>query len=468
MNTDSSIEEMDLNNLTAISPIDGRYAAKTEALRPVFSEYGLIHKRLLVEIRWLQALSRRPDIAELPELSRAADRILEEIVANFSPADAERVKEIEKTTNHDVKAVEYFIREKIKDNEELCSLSGFIHFACTSEDINNLSHGLMLTQARERHLCPDLDKLIAALCHLAERFALQPMLSRTHGQPATPTTLGKELAVFAHRLRRQLARFREVAILGKMNGAVGNFNAHLIAYPGVDWVEFSESFVESLGLIPNPHTTQIESHDYMAEYFHALSRINTVLVDFCRDVWGYVAIGYFQQKALAGEVGSSTMPHKVNPIDFENAEGNLGLANALLIFLAEKLPVSRWQRDLTDSTSIRNMGTAIAHCIIAYQACLQGMNKLEANTEWINRDLENNFEVLAEAIQTVMRRHGIQGSYEKLKELTRGQQVTRDSLREFISALDIPAQAKDALLNLSPADYTGNAVEQTRQIISQK
>ena len=457
---------MELSHLTAISPIDGRYGPKTAALRNVFSEYGLFHRRVRVEIRWLRALAKHPDITGLPELSRAANLELEAIIRDFSAADAGRIKEIEKTTNHDVKAVEYFIREKIRDNDELRSVSEFIHFACTSEDINNLSQGLMLSEAREQHLCTDLDRIIAALCRLAERWAAQPMLSRTHGQPASPTTLGKELAVFVHRLRRQLDRFNEVDISGKMNGAVGNFNAHRVAYPDVDWMEFSRSFVETLGLTPNPYTTQVESHDYMAEYFHALIHINTILVDLCRDIWGYIALDYFQLNPVEGETGSSTMPHKVNPIDFENAEGNLGVANALLTFLAEKLPVSRWQRDLTDSTVIRNMGTAIAHCIIAYQSCLKGLNKLEANTERINADLENNPEVLAEAIQTVMRRHGIEESYEKLKELTRGQRVTPALLQKFIAGLDLPTQAKESLSNLSPGDYIGNAIEQTKQIIS--
>ncbi len=365
-----------------------------------------------------------------------------------------------------MKAVEYFIREKIRDNDELRPISEFIHFACTSEDINNLSQGLMLAQAREQHLCPELSLLLDTLGNLAARWAAQPMLSRTHGQPASPTTLGKELAVFIHRLRRQLDRFRQVEILGKMNGAVGNFNAHSIACPDVDWMGFSRVFVESLGLIHNPHTTQVEPQDYKAEYFQALVRINTILTDLCRDIWGYIALDYFRLKPVAGETGSSTMPHKVNPIDFENAEGNLGVANALLSYLAEKLPVSRWQRDLTDSTVNRNAGTAIAHCIIAYRSCLKGLDKLEANKERLNADLENNPEVLAEAIQTVMRRHGVENSYEKLKELTRGQRITLASLRKFIAGLDLPEKDKAALSELSPEDYIGNADEQTRQIIS--
>ena len=458
---------MELNHLTAISPIDGRYGHRTAPLRAIFSEYGLFHRRTLVEIRWLQALAKHPDIAGLSELSPEANRELEAIIRDFSAADAARIKEIEQTTNHDVKAVEYFIREKIRDNDELRSASEHIHFACTSEDINNLSQGLMLAEAREQHLCTDLDKLINGLRQLAQRWAAQSMLARTHGQAASPTTLGKELAIFVHRLRRQLDRFNKIDISGKMNGAVGNFNAHLVAYPDVDWMECSRMFVTDLGLSHNPHTTQIESHDYMAEYFHALGRINTILVDLCRDIWAYIALDYFKLKPVAGETGSSTMPHKVNPIDFENAEGNLGVANALLTFLAEKLPVSRWQRDLTDSTTIRNMGAAIAHCLIAYQSCLKGLNKLEANTKRINADLENNPEVLAEAIQTVMRRHGIEEPYEKLKELTRGQRVTLAILQEFIAGLDIPEQDKAALAKLSPKDYIGNAVQQTEQIISE-
>ena len=458
---------MELNHLTAISPIDGRYGPRTAALRAVFSEFGLFYRRVQVEIHWLQALAKHPDITGLSEFSPEADAELEAIIRDFSTADAGRIKEIEKTTNHDVKAVEYFIRDKIRENEELHSASGFIHFACTSEDINNLSQGLMLAQAREQHLYADLDKLTETLCRMAQRWAAQPMLARTHGQPASPTTLGKELAVFAHRLRRQHTLFKQVEILGKMNGAVGNFNAHLVAYPEVDWMEFSRAFVEEgLGLKHNPHTTQIEPHDYMAEYFQALSRINTILVDLCRDIWGYIALDYFQLKPVEGEVGSSTMPHKVNPIDFENAEGNLGVADALFTFLAEKLPVSRWQRDLTDSTVIRNVGTAIAHCIIAYQSCLKGLKKLEADTERINADLEENPEVLAEAIQTVMRRHGIKEPYEKLKELTRGQRVTLAILQKFIDGLDLPAQDKAVLSELTPGDYIGNAIQQTEQIIS--
>ena len=457
---------MELSHLTAISPIDGRYGSRTAELRNLFSEYGLFHKRLEVEIRWLQALANHPAVTGPDGLSPAAVQALDAIIRDFSQGDAARIKQLEKTTNHDVKAVEYFIREKISGDDELRSLSEFIHFACTSEDINNLSQGLQLAEAREKHLCAALSSLLDELSDLAQRWAAQPMLSRTHGQPASPTTLGKELAVFVHRLQRQLDLFRQVEILGKMNGAVGNFNAHLVACPGVDWMEFSRNFVESLGLSHNPHTTQVEAHDYQAEYFQALGRINTILVDLCRDTWGYIALDYFRLKAVAGETGSSTMPHKVNPIDFENAEGNLGVANALLGFLAEKLPVSRWQRDLTDSTVNRNTGSAIAHCLIAYQSCLKGLGKLEANADRINADLDDNPEVLAEAIQTAMRRHGIEGSYEQLRELTRGQRLDREALRKFSAGLDLPADVKATLSDLAPRDYIGNAVEQTGQIVA--
>ena len=457
---------MELTPLSAVSPVDGRYGSKTTELRACFSEYGLFHKRVQVEIRWLQWLAKTLAITGLPNLTPAAEQELNAITRDFSETDAGRIKQLEKTTNHDVKAVEYFIREKISDNDALRSHIPFVHFACTSEDINNLSQGLMLKTAREEHLCPVLEAILDTLCAPAERWAALPMLARTHGQPASPTTLGKELALFVHRLQRQLERFRQVEILGKMNGAVGNFNAHRVACPDVDWMEQSRRFVESLGLKHNPHTAQIEPHDYKAEYFHALSRINTILLDLCCDLWGYIALDYFHLKPVAGEVGSSTMPHKVNPIDFENAEGNLGVANALLGFLAEKLPVSRWQRDLTDSTVTRNVGTAVAHCVIAYQSCLKGLGKLEANMERLRTDLDDNPEVLAEAVQTVMRRGGVEDSYERLKELTRGQRITLASLRQFINTLDLPAQDKAALSALEPADYTGNAAEQTAQIIA--
>ena len=457
---------MELNNLTAISPIDGRYGSKTRALREIFSEYGLIYRRVLVEIRWLQALSYHPGIKELPEFSDAARDELEGIINGFSLTDAERIKQIEKTTNHDVKAVEYYIKEKLSGHAELISASEFIHFACTSEDINNLSHALMLLHGREHHICKGLEALIASLQDLAERFISQPMLSRTHGQAASPTTLGKEIAIFIHRLHSQLRHFQQIAILGKFNGAVGNYNAHLAAYPDVDWPALSRSFIEAIGLTANLHSTQIESHDYMAEYFHGLHRINTILIDFCRDIWGYIAMGYFGQKLLEGEVGSSTMPHKVNPIDFENAEGNLGVANSLLSFLADKLPISRWQRDLSDSTSLRNMGTAIAHTLIAWQSICKGMDKLEVNADRINADLNSAWEVLTEAVQTVMRRHGIAAPYEKLKTLSRGRTLTRQELHDFICSLALPEAAKQALLALTPRNYTGNAEEQAREIIT--
>lgn len=458
---------MELTPVTALSPVDGRYGERTAELRGIFSEFGLFQRRLAVEIRWLQALAAHPDIAEAPPLGPQASAALEKIVSGFSPADAQRIKELEKTTNHDVKAMEYFLREKMAPHNELRRYAGFVHFACTSEDVNNLAHALMLKEAREQRLAPALEEICAALAAAAQQYAAQPMLGRTHGQPASPTTLGKELAVFIHRLRRQVRCFRAVPILGKMNGATGNFNAHLVAYPAVDWPALSQSFVQSLGLTHNPHTTQIESHDCMAEYFHALVRINAILLDLCRDAWGYIALDYFQQQAVAGETGSSTMPHKINPIDFENAEGNLGTANALLAFLAEKLPVSRWQRDLSDSTALRNMGTALAHCLVACRSCLRGLRRLEANPERINADLDDNPQVLAEALQTVMRRHGIDDAYEQLKELTRGQRLTRERLRQFIAGLGLPEPVKEALGRLAPRDYTGNAAEQAAQIISQ-
>ena len=456
---------MELTALTAISPIDGRYADKTADLRPIFSEYGLIHHRVLVEVRWLQALARHPGISEVPPLSLHATRILDGLVEKFCPADAQRVKNIERTTNHDVKAVEYLLKEKIAGNAELEAVGEFIHFACTSEDINNLAYALMLRAARTQALLPQLDELIDAIIRLAHRYADQPMLARTHGQPASPTTLGKEMANVAYRLKRQRAQLAATPLLGKINGAVGNYNAHLAAYPEVDWEALARGFVtEDLGLDWNPYTTQIEPHDYMAEFFHATLRANTVLLDFCRDVWGYIAIGYFRQKTVAGEVGSSTMPHKVNPIDFENAEGNLGVANALLDHLATKLPVSRWQRDLTDSTVLRTLGVGLAHSLVAYQSCLKGIGKLEENAVALNADLDDNWEVLAEPIQTVMRRYGIERPYEQLKALTRGQRVDQETLRAFIADLAIPDEAKQRLLALTPAGYVGNAGAQARQI----
>ena len=442
--------------LTAISPIDGRYGSKVEAFRPIFSEYGLIRYRVEVEVRWLQALAKHPQITEVPELSDNATQCLNNIVSHFSEDDAQRIKDIERTTNHDVKAVEYFLKEKIADNAELNKINEFIHFACTSEDINNLSYALMLKQGRET-LLPQITECIAAIKKVALETASQPMMSRTHGQTASPTTTGKEFANVVARLLRQKEQLESVEILGKINGAVGNYNAHSIAYPEVDWERFAKDFVESLGLFWNAYTIQIEPHDYIAEYFHALSRFNTILIDFNRDIWGYISLGYFKQKTIAGEVGSSTMPHKVNPIDFENSEGNLGMANAIFSFLSEKLPVSRWQRDLTDSTVLRNIGVGIAHTSIAIQSSLKGISKLQLNADAIEADLNDNWEVLAEPIQTVMRRYGIEKPYEKLKELTRGNRITPDDLAVFIKKLEIPADAKTALLELTPRNYTGYA-----------
>lgn len=455
---------MELTALTAISPIDGRYADKTADLRPIFSEYGLIRHRVLVEIRWLQALARHPGITEVPALSEHARRILDGLFEHFTLADAQRVKNIERTTNHDVKAVEYLLKEKIAGNAELEAVSEFIHFACTSEDINNLAYALMLREARTQALLPMFDEIGDAMTRLAHQYADLPMLARTHGQPASPTTLGKEMANVARRLKRQRDQLAAVALLGKINGAVGNYNAHLAAYPELDWEDHARRFVtEDLGLDWNPYTIQIEPHDYMAEFFHAVMRANTVLLDFCRDLWSYIAIGYFRQKTVAGEIGSSTMPHKVNPIDFENAEGNLGVANALLDHLAAKLPVSRWQRDLTDSTVLRALGVGLAHSLVAYQSCLKGIGKLEVDAAALQADLDGNWEVLAEPIQTVMRRYGIEQPYEKLKALTRGQRVTRETLQAFVATLELPDAVKEQLLALTPASYTGNAVSQARR-----
>ena len=455
---------MELTALTAISPIDGRYAEKTLTLRPLFSEYGLIRHRLLVEVRWLQALARCPAIPEVPPLSEHAAHILENVVADFSPADAQRVKNLERTINHDVKAVEYFLKEKISGNAELEAVREFIHFGCTSEDINNLAYALILREARNQALLPLLDELLDSLRRLAGHYAAQPMLARTHGQPASPTTVGKEFANVAYRLRRQHQQLLAVPLLGKCNGAVGNYNAHLFAYPSVDWEALVREFVsQDLGLEWNPYTTQIEPHDYMAELFDALARSNTVLLDFCRDLWGYIAIGYFKQKVVAGEVGSSTMPHKVNPIDFENAEGNLGLANALLQHLAAKLPVSRWQRDLTDSTVLRSIGTAFAYSLIAYQSCLKGLAKLEVDTGRLQTDLDRHWEILAEPIQTLLRRYGVDQPYERLKALTRGQQISQAALQAFVQQLELPAAVRQRLLELTPAAYLGNAAEQARR-----
>ncbi|HHO69685.1 MAG TPA: adenylosuccinate lyase [Gammaproteobacteria bacterium] len=455
---------MELSPLTAISPVDGRYGSKTESLRPIFSEYGLIRHRVLVEVRWLQALAAHPGIPEVPAFSEHAERLLDDIVEKFSEQDAQRVKNIERTTNHDVKAVEYFLKEKIAGNAELEAVSEFIHFACTSEDINNLAYALMLREARAQSLLTLADDVIAELAGMAHRYAGQPLLARTHGQPASPTTVGKELANVVHRLKRQREQIAAVPMLGKINGAVGNYNAHLVAYPQVDWPAFAESFVTGLGLEWNPYTTQIEPHDYMAELFDASSRFNTILIDLCRDIWGYISVGYFKQRTVAGEVGSSTMPHKVNPIDFENAEGNLGLANALFGHLSAKLPVSRWQRDLSDSTVLRNLGVAFAHTLIACESLLKGLGKLEVDAERIAADLDATWEVLAEAIQTVMRRYGIEKPYEKLKDLTRGQAIDAAALEAFVDGLELPEEAKQALRKLTPAAYTGNAAEQARAI----
>ncbi|MEW5756519.1 MAG: adenylosuccinate lyase [Pseudomonadota bacterium] len=455
---------MKLNELTAISPIDGRYGNKTTDLRPIFSEYGLIRHRVLVEVRWLQHLAKIAAIPEVPRFSEHATNLLNAIVDNFSVEDAQRVKNIEKVTNHDVKAVEYFLKEKIAGNAELEAVSEFIHFACTSEDINNLSYALMLREGRNQVLLPMADQVIEAISRLAHDHAAVPMLSRTHGQTASPTTVGKEMANVAYRLKRQRAQLAAVEILGKINGAVGNYNAHLAAYPELDWSKIAQDFVTSLGLEWNPYTIQIEPHDYIAELFQALSRFNTILIDFDRDVWGYISLGYFKQKTVAGEIGSSTMPHKVNPIDFENSEGNLGLANALFEHLSAKLPISRWQRDLTDSTVLRNLGVGIAHSVLAYQATLKGISKLEINEQRLLEDLNNAWEVLAEPVQTVMRRYGIEKPYEKLKELTRGHGINQEAMRRFINTLAIPDEAKQQLLKLTPATYIGNAAEQAKKL----
>ncbi|MEW5942254.1 MAG: adenylosuccinate lyase [Pseudomonadota bacterium] len=451
---------MVMNPLTALSPLDGRYHNKLDALRPHFSEFALIRQRVRVEIEWLKALSFEAAIAEVPPFSAATVKQLDALAENFSEADAEAVKAIESRTNHDVKAVEYWLKERLSGNAEVMKVSEFIHFACTSEDINNLSHALMLKGAREAALLPALDKVIARLRELAHQFADLSMLSRTHGQPASPTTLGKELANVVYRLERSRERIAGVEILGKINGAVGNYNAHLSAYPGLDWEGFARRFVEGLGLAFNPYTIQIEPHDYMAELFDAFARADTVLIDLNRDVWGYISVGYFKQKVKAGEVGSSTMPHKVNPIDFENSEGNLGLANAVLRHLSEKLPVSRWQRDLTDSTVLRNMGVGLGYALLGYDSCLKGLNKLEANPPRLAEDLDHNWEVLAEPIQTVMRRYGVENPYEQLKELTRGKSgINRETLHAFIAALAIPEAEKRRLLELTPATYIGKAAE---------
>ncbi len=448
---------MDLTALTAISPIDGRYGEKTAELRAVFSEYGLIRHRILVEVRWLEMLSDHPSIKEVPAIDQRARDRLDEIVDNFDESGALRVKEIEKTTNHDVKAVEYFLREAFGDIESLQKIAGFLHFACTSEDINNLAYALMLADARTRCVLPAMDEIIETIRDMAHRYASCAMLSHTHGQAASPTTVGKELAVFAHRLKRQRESFESVALFGKLNGATGTYSAHLAAYPDLDWPDISRRFVTSLGLEWNPYTTQIEPHDYMAELFHALMRFNTVMLDLCRDSWAYISRGVFKQKVAEGEVGSSTMPHKVNPIDFENAEGNLGMANAILDHLATKLPVSRLQRDLTDSTVLRNLGVGAAHSLIAYRACLRGLSRIDVDENALSAELDKAWAILAEPIQTVMRRYGLENPYEQLKALTRGRDIDKKAIENFVSKLDIPETEKKRLLAMTPASYIGIA-----------
>ncbi|TMN88742.1 adenylosuccinate lyase [Pseudoalteromonas phenolica] len=448
---------MELSALTAISPVDGRYGSKTTELRGIFSEFGLIKYRVTVEVRWLQALAKAQGIDEVPAFSDEANALLDSIVDNFSEADAARVKEIERTTNHDVKAVEYLLKEKVADNAELNAINEFIHFACTSEDINNLSHGLMLAEARDKVLLPYCDELLAAIKAKAVEYKSVPMMTRTHGQPASPSTMGKEFANVYVRLQRQRQQIANVELLGKINGAVGNYNAHLSAYRDYDWHAHAEQFVTSLGLTWNAFTTQIEPHDYIAELFDAIARFNTILLDFDRDVWGYIALNHFKQKTVAGEIGSSTMPHKVNPIDFENSEGNLGLANAIFAHLAQKLPVSRWQRDLTDSTVLRNLGVGMGYTLIAYQATLKGVSKLEVNADRLLEELDQNWELLAEPIQTVMRKYGIEKPYEKLKELTRGKRVNQEIMADFIDGLELPDTVKAEMKLMTPANYIGRA-----------
>ncbi len=456
---------MQLSSLTAVSPVDGRYGSKTASLRSIFSEYGLLRFRVQVEVRWLQCLAAHPGIPEIKPFSAEANALLNSLVDNFQLSHAERIKEIERTTNHDVKAVEYLLMDEAKALPELDAVAEFIHFACTSEDINNLSHALMLRAGRDEVVLPMMRRIADEIRNLAVQFADIPMLSRTHGQPASPTTLGKEMANVVYRLERQIAQIEAVPLLGKINGAVGNYNAHLSAYPQVDWEANARSFIEdTLGLTFNPYTTQIEPHDYIAELFDAVARFNTILIDFDRDVWGYISLGYFKQKTVAGEIGSSTMPHKVNPIDFENSEGNLGIANAILQHLASKLPISRWQRDLTDSTVLRNLGVGFAHGVIAYESTLKGISKLEVNIQRIAEDLNNSWEVLAEPVQTVMRRYAVPEAYEKLKELTRGKGITPEAMQAFVDSLEIPQEAKRELKALTPASYIGNAAAQARRI----
>ncbi|AVX38570.1 adenylosuccinate lyase [Yersinia massiliensis] len=449
---------MELSSLTAVSPIDGRYGDKVSALRPIFSEFGLLKFRVQVEVRWLQKLAACAEIKEVPAFDADANAYLDKIVQEFNEQDAQRIKVIERTTNHDVKAVEYFLKEKVESIPALHAVSEFIHFACTSEDINNLSHALMLHTARQDVVLPMWRQMIDSIKALAYQYRDLPLLSRTHGQPATPSTIGKEFANVAYRMERQFRQLSQVEILGKINGAVGNYNAHIVAYPEVDWHQFSEEFVTSLGITWNPYTTQIEPHDYIAELFDCVARFNTILIDFDRDIWGYVALNHFKQKTIAGEIGSSTMPHKVNPIDFENSEGNLGLSNAVLGHLASKLPVSRWQRDLTDSTVLRNLGVGLGYALIAYQATLKGISKLEVNEAHLLEELDHNWEVLAEPIQTVMRRYGIEKPYEKLKELTRGKRVDAAGMQAFIDGLALPDEEKTRLKAMTPANYIGRAV----------
>lgn len=455
-----------INPISALSPLDGRYANAVQELRPIFSEYGLMKARVRVELMWLKSLADAPNIAEVPTFSADTLAQIDAVIGQFSLQDAAEVKAIEQTTNHDVKAIEYWLKKRFEHNAEIQQINEFIHFSCTSEDINNLSHALMLHEAREKVLLPKLAEITTKLQQLAHDLAATPMMSRTHGQPATPSTLGKEIANVLHRLNRQIKQLAQQELLGKINGAVGNYNAHMVAYPAVDWEQHCQKFVEqSLGLTFNPYTIQIEPHDYMAEFFQTLSRINTILIDFNRDVWGYISLGYFKQKVKAGEVGSSTMPHKVNPIDFENSEGNLGMANAILGFLAEKLPISRWQRDLTDSTVLRNMGVGAGYTMLGFAAHLRGLNKLEANPAALSADLDATWELLAEPIQTVMRRYAVPNAYEQLKDLTRGKDgITPESLRQFINGLAIPDEAKQALLALTPAAYIGKAVELAKRI----
>jgi adenylosuccinate lyase len=455
---------MILTSLNAISPVDGRYHSKTTALQPYFSEFGLIRYRVIVEIRWLQRLAENPGIHEVHVLSPAADKFLDELIANFDEKEAAIVKNREKTTNHDVKAVEYYIKDKLAANKELAEIMEFVHFACTSEDINNLSYALMLKESMETVIAPMMEEVIAAIRLKAREYADAPLLSRTHGQTATPSTMGKEFANTVARLQRQLNIIRKTEFLGKINGAVGNYNAHIAAYPDVDWEANARTFVTGLGLTWNPYTTQIEPHDFIAEYFDAVARFNTILIDFDRDTWGYISLGYFRQQTVAGEVGSSTMPHKVNPIDFENSEGNLGVANALMQHLAQKLPISRWQRDLTDSTVLRTIGVGLAHSIIAYQASLKGIGKLLIDRDRLLADLDNSWEVLAEPFQTVMRRYGIDEPYEKLKALTRGQAINAETLAAFVDTLDLPDDVKKELKKMRPDTYLGNAAAQARKI----